>query len=308
MADNRTRMLTLAKVLIAAAWADGQISEDEQNCLRDIIFHLSDTGVQLSGQEWNMLEMYMDSPVESAERARLVGELEDSIRTSAERQFVLDAVTQMAYADGQPDADEKQIIDEIENAVQHTDVGFTNSLNRLLGGAMSRRSKAVANAPNRDAYYNDFVQNKVYYEVSRLLREQGKTLDLPDEELRRLGLAGGLMARIAKVDRDVTDEEIFQMAAAIERYWGLSAENALFVANVAVSSLDVNYDYYRMTREFATMTTPEERRSFLVALFRVAAADGGISFDETEEIRTISKGINVTHQDFINAKLAVQNS
>ena len=131
---------------------------------------------------------------------------------------------------------------------------------------------------------------------------------MPDEELRRLGLAGGLMARIAKVDRAVTEAEMSQMAAAIERYWNLSAENALFVANVAVSSLDVNYDYYRMTREFATMTTAEERQRFLVALFRVAAADGEISFDETEEIRTISKGINVTHQDFINAKLAVQNS
>ncbi|UCC51780.1 MAG: TerB family tellurite resistance protein, partial [Anaerolineaceae bacterium] len=90
---------------------------------------------------------------------------------------------------------------------------------------------------------------------------------------------------------------------AIEEHWQLSQESAVFVANAAVSSLDVNYDYYRMTREFATETTLEERQAFLVALFRIAGADGGVSFEETEEIRLVSRGINVSHQDFINAKL-----
>ena len=75
---------------------------------------------------------------------------------------------------------------------------------------------------------------------------------------------------------------------------------------MAVSSLDVNYDYYRMTREFATSTTLEERQRFLVALLQIAAADGGVSFEETEEIRLVSRGINISHQDFINAKLEVK--
>ena len=240
MADNHVRMLTLAKVLIAAAWADGQISDDEKNSLKDIIFHLSDTGIQLSGQEWNMLEMYMDSPVEAAERARLVAESEAAIRTSAERRYVLDALKQMAYADGEPDASEKQIIDEIEQAVQHTEVGLADSLNRLLGGAMSRRSKAVKNAPNREAYYNDFVQNKVYYEVSRLLRSEGKMINLPDEELRRLGLAGGLMARNRK-SRPRSQRCGNQTDGYGDRtLLGIIGGKCLFVANVAVSSLDVN--------------------------------------------------------------------
>ena len=124
--------------------------------------------------------------------------------------------------------------------------------------------------------------------------------------MRKLGLAGGLMARIAKVDRTVTDDELEVMAQALEDHWHLPRESAVFVANVAVSSLDVTYDYYRMTREFATETTLEERQAFLVALFRIAAADGGVSFEETEEIRLVSRGINVSHQDFINAKLEVK--
>jgi uncharacterized tellurite resistance protein B-like protein len=306
MANNRSGMMTLAKVLIAAAWADGEITVEEQNCLKDIIFHLTDTGQSLTGQEWSVLEMYMDSPVDDAERARLVADLQDAIRTPEEKQFVLDAMQQMAVADGVTDEEEQRIIQEIEVAIEDSEVGFMDSLNRFLGGAMQRRSAAVKNAPNREAYYDDFLKNKVFYEVNRLLSEEGKSLELPEAEMRKLGLAGGLMARIAKVDRTVTDEELEAMTRAVEEHWQLPRESAVFVANVAVSSLDVNYDYYRMTREFATETTLEERQGFLVALFRIAAADGGVSFEETEEIRLVSRGINVTHQDFINAKMEVK--
>ena len=98
------------------------------------------------------------------------------------------------------------------------------------------------------------------------------------------------------------------MVSMVEEHWALAPEAAAFVANVAVSSLDVNYDYYRMTREFATSTTLEERHGFLVALFVIAGADKDVSFEETEEIRLISRGINVSHQDFIGAKLKAKSN
>ena len=306
MPDSHSNMLTLAKVLIAAAWADGEITDDEKNCLKDIIFHLLDGGAPLNAQDWSMLELYMDAPVGDAERARLVANLQDIITNADEKQFVFDALQQMMMADGVTDAEEERIINEIEETIADSDVGFMDSLNRLLGGALQRRSSAVANAPNREAYYDDFLQNKVYYEVNRQLRENGQALDISDAELRKLGLAGGLMARIAKVDRIVSDEEKQAMIQKIEEHWQLGHESAVFVADVAVSSLDVTYDYYRMTREFATSTTVEERRRFLVVLFLIASADGSVSFEETEEIRLVSHGINLTHQDFINAKLEAQ--
>lgn len=306
MPDNRSRILSLAKVLIAAAWADGEVSLEEKNCLKDIIFIILDGAAPLSSQDWSMLELYMDSPIGDAERARLVADLQSSIRTPEEKAFVIDALNQMMFADGHADNDEERVVMEIEQAVSDSEVGLMDSLNRLMGGALQRRSTAVANAPNREAFYEDFLKNKVYYEVSRRLREEGGSIHLTDEELRKLGLAGGLMARIAKVDRVVSDEERRAMVKLLEDHWQLDHEPAEFVADVAVSSLDLNYDYYRMTREFAAETTPEERRQFLVVLFLVASADGSVSFDETEEIRLVSRGINLTHKDFIDAKLKAQ--
>ena len=113
------------------------------------------------------------------------------------------------------------------------------------------------------------------------------------------------MAKIAYEDRRVTDTEIAKMIEAIEDNWGLNNEEAAFLAEVAVSSVDVTYDAFRMMRELVTGTTIEERRHVVEVLFAIAAADGDISFDETEEIRLIARSLELTHRDFIDAKLLV---
>jgi uncharacterized tellurite resistance protein B-like protein len=130
-------------------------------------------------------------------------------------------------------------------------------------------------------------------------------LEIHDEELRLLSLAGGLMAKIAQIDRQVTDEEFKTIAGSIRDNWQISEEAATFVADIAVSAVDVTYDPFRMMRELAGLTTEDQRCRFLAALFAVANADGDISFDETEEIRLMAKGLNLTHRDFIDAKLEV---
>ena len=38
--SDRNLIFTLAKVIIAAAWADGQVSHEEVNSLKDLLFQL----------------------------------------------------------------------------------------------------------------------------------------------------------------------------------------------------------------------------------------------------------------------------
>ncbi len=217
----------------------------------------------------------------------------------------MQALQQMATADAEPSETETQIVAEIIQSIDESHTGFMDSLNRFLGGAMDRRSTAVANAPNREIYFEDFLKNRVYYEVEKQLHQDGKTLDLSDEELRRLGLAGGLMARVAHVDREIEAHEKALMVEKIRDYWQVEEETAVFVTTVAINTVDVTYDYYRMTRQFTELTTVEERQRFLAVLFQLAAADGELTFNETEEIRLISQSLNLSHADFIAAKLTV---
>jgi uncharacterized tellurite resistance protein B-like protein len=291
-------VLTLAKVVLAEAWADGELTHEEVNSMKDVLFRLP----QLSARQWASLQMYIEAPVGEAERARLVDELRNAIASQEDRELALQMVDEMMRADGQVTEQDERVAAEIRAAVESADVG---RLGRLFKGATGRRSRAVAGAPNREDYYDDFVKNKVYYGLRRRMDLGQAELSVGDEVLRTLSLAGGMMAQVARVNPDVGDAEQAAMAQALQTHWRLGPAEAAFVVEVALSESATLLDPYRLAWQFSEACTPQERLAFLDVLFAVAAADGDASYDEIEEIRTIAGSLKLSHQDFIRAKLKI---
>ncbi|QLQ04952.1 MAG: TerB family tellurite resistance protein [Anaerolineae bacterium] len=91
-------ILTLAKVLVATAWVDGDLSHDEINAMK---FGLLSRIPNLSTEQWASVTIYMDSPVDQAERARLIEQLQAEVSTPAGKQLVFDALDSLVAADGQ---------------------------------------------------------------------------------------------------------------------------------------------------------------------------------------------------------------
>jgi uncharacterized tellurite resistance protein B-like protein len=296
MAPKETLILTLAKLLIAAAWADGEPTHEEINSMKDLLFHLP----QLSARQWASLQMYIDSPVSDAERERLLEELRYAIQTPQDRELAQQALDEMLQADGDVSAEEEQIAAEIRATIESVNVG---ALSRLVKGMTGRRAQALANAPNREEYLDDYVKNKVYYGVRRRLELGEADLQVSDEVLRTLSLAGGIMAQVARVNPQVSDAEVATMVDALRTHWHLDADQAAFVAGVAISETASLMDRYRLARQFATVVSPRERAQFLDVLFAVAAADGVACYDEIEEIRAIAESLKLSHRQFIQAKV-----
>jgi uncharacterized tellurite resistance protein B-like protein len=291
----------LAKVIIATAWADHQINNDEINSLKDLLFQLPD----MTAKDWAELDIYLESPVDQAERARLVADLQNRLNSSADRSLAVDAIDKLVNADGQISPEEHAVVEEIKSAIQGANASGLGKMGRLLGGSINRRSQSLADAPNRERYLDDFVRNKIFYSLSRRLALDSTELDFSEEVIRKLSLAGGLMARVAYVDRDFKEGETGAMEEAIKNYLGVSDTEAALVAEISVSEIARGLDYYRLSREFFESTTEDERVRFLDVLFAVADGDEGVSYLETEEIRTISTVLKLTHRQFIDAKLKV---
>lgn len=307
--SDRHLMLTLAKVVIAAAWSDGEVTHDEINSLKLMLLKLRTSGgrraAELTGREWAELEIYMDSPVSAPERARLVAELQNALRTGQQKREAMEALREVVAADGVVSEEEQALLAELEEAIDQVAVGLFGAMQRVVGRRMEVQQQGSAGVPNREAYLTDFLTNKVYYALSQRLRQGEAELRLSEEEQRKLGLAGGLMAKLAHVDGDPTEQEFRTMVETIQRHWALDGEAASFVADVALVAVKESFDSRRLMRELANVSSREERRHFLKALFAVAAADGNISLDEHEEIRIIARGIKLTHEEFIQAKLSV---
>jgi uncharacterized tellurite resistance protein B-like protein len=303
MAD-RSVILALARVIVAAAWADGELHREEIDSLKDLLFHLPHVGpargVELPGADWERLDMYIQSPVDAAERNRLIAELQATLRTPADRDLALAALDNLIHADGIVVDTERAVMQEIRTALQAVDLGVIAQIGRLIRGPVQRRSTAIATAPNREDAFEDFVKNRIYYLVRERLRLGNAELSVPDADVRKLSLAGGLMARVANIDRAMTSEERDTMIAVLQTDWGVSQVAAAVVAEVAVSAVANDLDYFRLTRTFFSSTDDDERVHFLDVLFDVAYADGRLSAEEQEEIRRIAQSLNLSQRQ-VNA-------
>ena len=298
---NENTIKTIAKVMIAAAWADGNVSPEEINSLKDLLFQLPD----MTASDWSELDIYIETPVGEAERIRLEEELLAQLKTPEDKALAMAALNEVVSADGRVSDSERAVLEEIKPMIESADVAILGPLSRLMRGSIKRRSQEAANAPNREVYLEDFTHNKIFYLVSRRLELESEDISVSEPVLRKLSLAGGLMAHVAYVDQEVTEAEFDAMADILEAKWGASTVEAALVAEVAVSETSQGLDIYRLSREFFETTTAEQRVRFLDVLFAVADGDGRVSYEETEEIRLIAKMLKLTHRQFIDAKLKI---
>lgn len=296
--SDRTVILALARVIVAAAWADGKLDREEINSLKDLLFRLPHVGpargVELPAADWQALELYMQMPVDAAERGRLVAELQAALRNPADRLLALEALDALAASDGVISGEEQAVVGEIRAALEAVDLGILAQFGRFLRGPITRRTAIAGGAAGRETELEDFVKNQIYYKVRQQLPTANAAV--PEAALRKLSLAAGLLARVAHVDEAVTADETGVMVAALQSGWGLPLETAAAVAEVAVSTVAADLDYFRLTRSFFEATDDDERTQFLDVLFGVARADGAISAGETAEIRRIARSLNLSQQ------------
>jgi uncharacterized tellurite resistance protein B-like protein len=64
-------------------------------------------------------------------------------------------------------------------------------------------------------------------------------------------------------------------------------------------------DLFRLLQETKATLSFNRRKKLLEALFGLALAEEKLTGPEVEEIRKIAYGLELTHREFINAKLKV---
>ncbi len=299
MADRKLAV-DLAKLLIAAAWVDDELGPDEINSLKDLIFTLG----EFNSEEWSRLEIYMDSAVSDNQRQALLDNVLAEIKSEDDKDFVLKSLRELFCADGIIDDREMPVLDEFTQAVSGVKTDVFSRLSKMLRPAIDRRKSTYKSGSQREGRIDDFIKNTIYYQ----LESEGKApADLGADKVRQLCLAAGLLAKVAHVDEDISAAEQDAIKGVLSRSWGLSQTEARAVTDICCHRTLKGLDYFRLTRGFFECTTIDQRRSFLVCLFKVANASDKVSNEEIEEIRKISDALKLAHKDFIAAKLTISD-
>ena len=296
---KKSSILSLGKLVIGAAWVDGELSNAELNALKDLLFMVP----EMTGEDWAGLELYMETAVSRHELDRLLRNVLDEIRTPRHKELVVLTLTRLVEADGGMNHAEATLLEQIKLDIEGTSTGLLGHLSKSIRGAVRKRS--LSSGPNREARLDDFIKNRIYCNLVLELEKRGRTFDLPDAQVRKLCLAAGLMARVALADADLSVSEKQAISRALVADWRLSEAEAMLVTEISLHSALRGLDTVRLTRNFFERTTHKERKAFLRCLFSIANVAHKTSSDEIKAIQIIASGLRLTHKEFIDAKLTI---
>ena len=118
-----------------------------------------------------------------------------------------------------------------------------------------------------------------------------------------------LLSRVAHADLDISPEETRVMERIVMDRGGLPEAQAILVVQMAKTQnrLFGGTENFLVTREFNEIASRDQKIALLHCLFAVSAADQSISTREDNEIRNISKELLLSHEDFIDVRIAYRD-
>ena len=298
MQKTETLTFKLAKLMIAVSWADGKIENSEVNALKELLFSLP----ELDAREWAELEIYMDSPVDESEREVLLDDVLAALRSTSEKEQVLQTIETLIAIDGKVSEEEKTVFSELKAAIESRQTGVLGLFSQLTGGVIKKKRKTGKDIVLREQKLEDFIRNKVIYDFRRNYPELNQ---ISEEQLKKLCSASALLGRVAFVDSDFSQKEFETLVSLLISEWNLTESDANLLAEIVRRRVMEGIDYHYLTHSFFEQTTPEERKHFIKCLFLMANASEKTSNKEIEEIRSIATSLKIGHSDFIDAKLTI---
>ena len=128
---------------------------------------------------------------------------------------------------------------------------------------------------------------------------------LEPERARHIAAFAYILGRVAQVDLEVSEREARAMERILVTLGGIGPDEAALVVQIAKAQhvLFGATENYVVTRDFGRAASPEEKTALLECLFAVSASDEDVSGDEENEIRKIAREMDMSHSEFIEARM-----
>ena len=130
-----------------------------------------------------------------------------------------------------------------------------------------------------------------------------------EDKITVIASLAGLLARVSYTDLKVDSSEVDKMAYVLQYKTNLSSDLCHEIVNVSVNEIELlsGIDQHRYAKPLNHLLSPTKRYQILESLFIIAASDGGVSNLESEEIRLITKSLNLEQKHFISARASVKD-
>lgn len=128
-----------------------------------------------------------------------------------------------------------------------------------------------------------------------------------DDEHILVACTSGLFARVIYIDFEVHKNEVSKMKSALQQWTKLGAEEIDAIVSISIEEIKnlSGLENHKYCPPLVKILDNDHRYGLLESLFQIAASDGTVEDQESEEIRLIATGLNLEHKHFISARASV---
>lgn len=154
------------------------------------------------------------------------------------------------------------------------------------------------------SFWQKFSNSKEDKQSSLEKKLKERFSSFSEERLIKLASISGLLAAVAFADLVVEDEEAKAIQKALGEWSTLSDEDCTSVSTIAQNYAKelVDLENHLYTNSLNELLSRDEKYYLIESLFEVAASDGNISGVEAEQIRSISKLLQLSSNLFLAAR------
>ena len=117
-----------------------------------------------------------------------------------------------------------------------------------------------------------------------------------------------LLHEMSRVDEEINEAELLEISSTIKNEFELTQTETSEIIELASEEAKISTCYYKFTSLINREYTQEQKIRLIELMWKIAYADKVIHRHEDHLVRKISELLHVSHQDFIAAKLRVQQN
>ena len=250
------------------------------------------------------LKPYLHAPISKKDKDSLYRQMIAELSTPSEKKEIVAALENMAQINKRMKGDERQLVDQFSGWLDKS--SFTK---RSLGRIRNLFQKTIfehARDPNPDM--EKYFKRRVLKKIELKSSHAGIASQIPEEKLYFLCLMGTLLASIAHVDNHLDPSEKKVLKVYLAKQFELKGKELVMLFEVVEEQGRKGFDFHEVVTEINRLTSYNDRLRFMDCLFELAVADGEMVYEETEEIRRITKAMRIPHNIFIQAKVQARKN
>ena len=140
--------------------------------------------------------------------------------------------------------------------------------------------------------------------LKQLLAEESPTAPEDGPELARIATCV-LMLEVARIDEEFSDDERSRILEILQERYSLSAEDARELLEESERMRDKSVDVWQFTHQINKACSQAEKLEIVEEVWRVVVADGGIHGHESHFMRQLSRLLNLSREEVIDAKVKI---